>query len=76
MPELTVAELKKSYDEISDLVAQREELKEARASATGDTAKAYDLVLNDFLWRIQRRVGQLHFWVCDFEGVSAPFKTD
>jgi hypothetical protein len=73
---LTVEQLKKHYDEIADLVAQASELRVAREGATGETARAYELVYNDFLWKIQRRIGQLHFWVCDFDGFPSPFKSD
>jgi hypothetical protein len=73
---IRLEDLKKHYDEIADLVAQANDIKTAREGATGETAKAYELVYNDFLWKIQRRIGQLHFWVCDYSGFVSPFKTD
>lgn len=68
MPELTAEKLKAAFDEISELVARAAELKEKRWSAEGEDAKAIELVYNDFLWKIQRKVGELHFFVCGFEG--------
>jgi len=44
----------------------------AHNSATGETKNAYALVHRDFLWKIQRKVGRLWFYICGSKDMS-PF---
>jgi hypothetical protein len=72
-PEPNVATLEKEKLEIffADIIALVEKARELKAeydSAIGETKQAYSLVYNDFLWKIQRKCGTLHFYAC---GVSA-----
>jgi len=69
MPELTLEDLTKAFDEVKQLVLQAKFAKGSlEAAESPEDKKAIELVYNDFLWKIQRRVGQLHFFVCGFEG--------
>ena len=53
-------------------VKKCEELKVAHSSAVGEAKSAYALVHRDFLWKIQRKVGRLWFYICGSKDMS-PF---
>jgi len=76
MAELTVDRLKEMFDEISELVIKADFIKQScdAPDVKGDSEnkKAYEFVYNDFLWKIQRKVGQLHFFVSGFTGYPMP----
>ena len=60
------------FAEILALVEKAKELKAEYDSAIGETKQAYSLVYNDFLWKIQRKCGTLHFFVCGVDSLN-PF---
>jgi hypothetical protein len=60
------------FADILALTEKVKELKKEYESAVGDTKHAYSLVYNDFLWKIQRQCGTLHFYVCGVDALN-PF---
>ena len=76
MAELTIEGLTPIFDEIKELVSRANEIKATRSKCEdAESVKAYELVYNDFLWKIQRRIGQLHFFVCGFDGFPNPLSS-
>jgi hypothetical protein len=60
------------FADIIALVEKAKDLKKEYDAATGETKGAYSLVYNDFLWKIQRECGRLHFYVCGIDSLN-PF---
>jgi hypothetical protein len=76
-PESAISTLEKDkleafFADIITLVEKTKELKGEYDSAVGETKQAYSLVYNDFLWKIQRKCGTLHFYVCGVDALN-PF---
>lgn len=78
MPRFSKDELKTLYDEIMVWSEKVEEMEKLANEAVGETRSAYAIVHRDYLWKIQRKIGQLWFYVCGsddmnpFEEVSRP----
>lgn len=70
--DLDLDKMKDLMREVLVWATKCEELKVAYNSATGDTKNAYALVHRDFLWKIQRKVGRLWFYICGSKDMS-PF---
>ena len=76
-PESPVASLEKDqleayFADIIALVEKAKDLKKEYDGAIGETKSAYSIVYNDFLWKIQRECGRLHFYVCGIDSLN-PF---
>ena len=70
--DLDIDKMKEFMREVLIWATKCEELKVAHNSATGETKNAYALVHRDFLWKIQRKVGRLWFYICGSKDMS-PF---
>jgi hypothetical protein len=70
--DLDMDKMKELMREVLVWAKKCEELRVAYNSATGDTKNAYALVHRDFLWKIQRKVGRLWFYICGSKDMS-PF---
>jgi len=62
------------YDEVLEWSAKVEEIEELAKDTTGETKSAYAIVHKDFLWKIQRKIGQLWYYVCGVDDMD-PFNT-
>ena len=78
MPRFSINELRSLYDEVMMWAEKVEEMEKLANEAVGETRSAYAIVHRDYLWKIQRKIGQLWFYVCGsyymnpFEEVSRP----
>ena len=70
--ELDIERMKELMREVLIWTKKCEELKIAHDSAVGETKQAYAMVHRDFLWKIQRKVGRLWFYICGSKDMS-PF---
>ncbi len=73
MPRFSKDELKTLYEEIMLWSEKVEEIDTLAEEATGETKSAYAIVHKDYLWKIQRKVGQLWYYVCGSD-VMDPFE--
>jgi len=73
MPRFNKDELKTLYDEIMVWAEKVEEMDKLAADATGETRSAYAIVHKDYLWKIQRKIGQLWYYVCGCDDMN-PFE--
>lgn len=73
MPRFSKDELKTLYDEIMVWAEKVEEMEKLANEAVGETRSAYAIVHRDYLWKIQRKIGQLWFYVCGSEDMN-PFE--
>lgn len=73
MPRFSKDELKTLYDEIMVWSEKVEEMEKLANEAVGETRSAYAIVHRDYLWKIQRKIGQLWFYVCGSEDMN-PFE--
>jgi hypothetical protein len=73
MPRLSVNELRVLFNEVIALAEKVEELDTLAGEAVGDTKSAYAVVHKDYLWKIQRKIGQLWYYVCGSD-VMNPFE--
>jgi hypothetical protein len=73
MPRFSKDELKTLYDEIMVWAEKVEEMDRLAADATGETRSAYAIVHKDYLWKIQRKIGQLWYYVCGSDDMN-PFE--
>lgn len=73
MPRFSINELRQLYDEVMMWAAKVEEMEKLANDATGETRSAYAIVHKDYLWKIQRKIGQLWYYVCDSDDIE-PFE--
>ena len=73
MPRFTVETLRTLYTDIEMWAEKVEEMEKLSESSTGETKQAYALVYKDFLWKLQRAIGQLWFYVCGVDEMN-PFE--
>ena len=73
MPRFSINELRGLYDEVMAWAEKVEEMERLANEATGETRSAYAIVHKDYLWKIQRKVGQLWYYVCGSD-VMDPFE--
>lgn len=75
MTTLNRDELKALMDEVLVWAAKCEEMEKMAKEAVGETRSAYAIVHRDYLWKIQRKIGQLWFYVCGSADMN-PFELD
>jgi hypothetical protein len=73
MPRFSINELRALYDDILVWAAKVEEMDKLAEEATGETRSAYAIVHKDYLWKVQRKVGQLWYYVCGADDMN-PFE--
>jgi hypothetical protein len=62
MPRLNISELRALFDDVMLWAEKVEEVQSLADKETGEARSAYAIVHKDYLWKIQRKVGQL--WYC------------
>jgi hypothetical protein len=60
---MTVADMTALMREVLVWVKKLEEIKSSYDTTSGEVRAAYALVYKDFLWKIQRKIGRLWFYV-------------
>ena len=73
MPRFSINELRGLYDEVMAWAEKVEEMERLANEATGETRSAYAIVHKDYLWKIQRKIGELWYYVCGTD-VMNPFE--
>ena len=73
MPRFRINELRALYDDVMMWAEKVEEVEKLSDDATGDTKSAYAIVHKDYLWKIQRKIGDLWCYVCGSDVVN-PFE--
>jgi len=73
MPRFSINELRGLYDEVMMWAEKVEEMEKLANEATGETRSAYAIVHKDYLWKIQRKIGQLWYYVCGSDDMN-PFE--
>jgi hypothetical protein len=73
MPRFNIEEMKALYDDIMIWSEKVMEMEKLAADATGETKAAYAIVHKDYLWKIQRKIGQLWYYVCGSDDMN-PFE--
>ena len=73
MPRFSINELRQLYDEVMLWAEKVEEMERLANEATGETRSAYAIVHKDYLWKIQRKIGQLWYYVCGSDDMN-PFE--
>ena len=73
MPRLSQDEMRVLMSDVMEWVGKVEEMEKLADTATGETRSAYALVYKDYLWKIQRKVGKLWFYVCGVDDMN-PFE--
>jgi hypothetical protein len=73
MPRFSINELSALFDDILEMAEKVEELDKLAETTTGDTRSAYAIVHKDYLWKIQRKIGQLWYYVCGSDDMN-PFE--
>lgn len=72
MPRFSINELRQLYDDVMVWAEKVEEMERLANEAVGETRGAYAIVHKDYLWKIQRKIGQLWYYVCGSD-VMNPF---
>lgn len=75
MTTLQVDELKKLMDDVMEWAKKSEEMEKLHNESTGESKSAYAMVHRDFLWKTQRKIGQLWFYVCGSADLN-PFEIE
>ena len=73
MPRFSKDELVALFSDVLVWAEKVEEMDKMASDATGDTKGAYAIVHKDYLWKIQRKIGQLWFYVSGTDDMS-PFE--
>jgi len=73
MPRFSINQLRHLFNEVMDMAEKVEEMEKLAAEATGETRSAYAIVHKDYLWKIQRKIGQLWYYVCSSDDMN-PFE--
>lgn len=73
MPRFSINQLRHLFNEVMDMAEKVEEMEKLAAEATGETRSAYAIVHKDYLWKIQRKIGQLWYYVCGSDDMN-PFE--
>ena len=73
MPRFSTAELREIYTEVLEFSEKIEELEKMASESVGETRSAYAIVHKDFLWKLQRKIGQLWWNVCNADDMN-PFE--
>lgn len=72
MPRFSINQLRQLYDDVMVWAEKVEEMERLANEAVGETRGAYAIVHKDYLWKIQRKIGQLWYYVCGSD-VMNPF---
>lgn len=73
MPRFSINQLRHLFNEVMDMAEKVEEMEKLANEATGETRSAYAIVHKDYLWKIQRKIGQLWYYVCGSDDMN-PFE--
>lgn len=73
MPRFSINQLRALYDEVMMWAEKVEEMEKLAEEATGETRSAYAIVHKDYLWKIQRKVGQLWYYISGSDDMN-PFE--
>jgi len=73
MPRFQIEEMKALYDDVMMWAEKVMEMEKLANEATGETKAAYAIVHKDYLWKIQRKIGQLWYYVCGTDEMN-PFE--
>lgn len=73
MPRFSIDQLRNLFNEVMDMAEKVEEMEKLASEATGETRSAYAIVHKDYLWKIQRKIGQLWYYVCGSDDMN-PFE--
>lgn len=79
MPRLNRDEMKKLMDDVMVWVQKVEEMEQLGNESTGEVKSAYGLVHKDYLWKLQKTIGQLWYYVCgadEFSPFELPVETE
>jgi hypothetical protein len=74
MPRFNKDQLVSMFAEIMECAEKIETLEKEIEGTTGETRGAYAIVHKDFLWKIQKKIGNLWFCVCGFDDFN-PFES-
>jgi hypothetical protein len=69
---VSVSDLQRLTDAYMEWAHKLEQLEGEMKDSTGETKGAYCLVYNDYLWKLQAKIGQLWYYVCGTE-IMNPF---
>jgi hypothetical protein len=73
MPRFNIEEMKALYDDVMMWSEKVMDMEKLANEVTGETKAAYAIVHKDYLWKIQRKIGQLWYYVCGVEDMN-PFE--
>ncbi len=71
MPRFSKEDLRALYDEIMVWADKVEEMEKMSSDTTGETKLAIAVVQKDYLWKLQRKIGQLWFYVCGVDDICS-----
>lgn len=74
MPKLNQDKLRELLEDVLAWAEKIEEMETLAETCVGDTKSAYAIVHKDFLWKIQRKIGQLWFYINGIDEMS-PFES-
>ena len=72
---VSVAEMTILTELAMEWARKLEQLEKEMEGSTGETRGAYSLVYNDYLWKLQAKLGQLWYYVCGSDTMN-PFTLD
>ncbi len=72
---VSVGDLQSLTDVYMEWARKLEQLAKEMEGSVGETRGAYSLVYNDYLWKLQAKIGQLWYYVCGSEQMN-PFTLD
>lgn len=75
MTTLNRDDLKALMDDVLLWADKCAEMEKLAKEAVGETRSAYAIVHRDYLWKIQRKIGQLWFYVCGSADMN-PFELE
>jgi len=73
MPKLNQDKMRELLEDVLAWSEKIGEMETLADTATGDTKSAYAIVHKDFLWKIQRKIGQLWFYINGIDEMN-PFE--
>lgn len=74
MPRFNKDQLVAFFSDITAIAEKIAELEKEIENTTGETRGAYAIVHKDFLWKIQKKIGELWFYTCGVEDFN-PFES-
>lgn len=64
MDKVDTNEVRKLMNEVTTTMSKVDCLRSEVGYATGEVKDAYTLILNSHLWTLQKKIGQLWYYVC------------